>query len=228
MKYTLKKAFIITIPVMLAFLFLGISYGMLMEENGYGPIWSFSISLFTFAGAAQYAMVVFLSNQINPLIVFLIILVINARHLFYGISMLKEYKNFGILKFYLMAGLADETFSLVKSVKVEDGVNKKQLYFFITVLNHLYWVIGSTLGGILGSVLTFEIKGLDFILTALFVSVFVANFKNSKVKFPGYIGIGVSLISLIVFRENFIIPAMGIMIVLLILIQPKNRLEEIS
>ncbi|MBU1020295.1 MAG: AzlC family ABC transporter permease, partial [Firmicutes bacterium] len=217
MKNNFKKAFIISIPVMIAFIFLGISYGMLMEENGYGPTWSFFISLFTFAGAAQFAMVAFLSIQMNPLIVFIIILVINARHLFYGISMLDEYRNYGALKWYLMGGLTDETFSLVRSIKFDEKDDKKEIYLFITLLNHSYWVIGSVLGGVLGSVLQFEIIGLDFILTALFVSVFASYLKNSKIKYPGYIGLGVSIFTLLIFQDNFIIPAMGIMVLLLLL-----------
>ncbi|PKK97310.1 MAG: branched-chain amino acid ABC transporter permease [Tenericutes bacterium HGW-Tenericutes-3] len=224
MSNILKKAFMINLPVMVAFIFLGIAYGMLMESNGYGPIWSFFISLLTFAGAAQFAMVAFLSLQVHPLSVFFIVLVLNARHLFYGISMLKSYQSMGKTKIYLFLGLCDETFGLVNTVTISNDKNKKKTYLYITILNHFYWVLGSTLGGLLGGLLTFEIKGLEFILTALFVSVFVSQFKKAQRKTPAYIGLIVSIISLVIFKENFIIPAM-LMIIGLLLIDQKRLIK---
>jgi 4-azaleucine resistance transporter AzlC len=219
MIHTFKKAFVVTIPILFAFLFLGISYGMLMESKGFGVIWSSLISLFTFAGAAQFAMVVFLTTSLNPLIVFVIVLIINARHLFYSVSMLKRYEETGNSKWYLLFGLTDETFSLVSTLEVPTQINKKQFYIFITALNHFYWVVGTLIGALLGRVLQSEIAGLDFILTALFVSVFTLKMKKRYNVVPGLIGLGVSLIMLFIFGEHFIIPAMIVMITLLLINQ---------
>lgn len=218
---TFKKAFIHTIPVMIAFLFLGIGYGMVMEHNGYNFIWSFFISLFTFAGSAQFAMVSFLSLQIHPIYVFFIIFIINARHIFYGISMNEKYSKCLNSKWYLYFGLTDETFTVLNSHDLSNILNKKKYYLTVTLLHHIYWVTGSVLGGILGSILPFEIVGLDFILTALFVSVLVSQMKKSKVKIPGWVGFFISLGMVLIFKDQFIVPAMVLIVLFLILYEKK-------
>jgi 4-azaleucine resistance transporter AzlC len=222
-----KKAFLHTIPVMIAFLFLGIGYGMVMEQNGYNFIWSFFISLFTFAGSAQFAMVSFLSMQVNPIYVFFIIFIINARHIFYGISMNQKYRECRNSKWYLYFGLTDETFTVLNSHDLLDIPNKKKYYLTVTILHHLYWVTGSILGGILGSVLPFEIIGLDFILTALFVSILVSQMKNAKIKVPGWIGLFISLGMVLLFKDQFIVPAMGLIILFLVLFE-KSYVKKAS
>ncbi|MDD3122403.1 MAG: AzlC family ABC transporter permease [Candidatus Izemoplasmatales bacterium] len=221
MNQTFKKAFIHTIPVMIAFLFLGIGYGMVMEHNGYNFIWSFFISLFTFAGSAQFAMVSFLSLQIHPIYVFFIIFIINARHIFYGISMNEKYSKCLNSKWYLYFGLTDETFTVLNSHDLSNILNKKKYYLTVTLLHHIYWVTGSVLGGILGSILPFEIVGLDFILTALFVSVLVSQMKKSKVKIPGWVGFFISLGMVLIFKDQFIVPAMVLIVLFLILYEKK-------
>lgn len=205
----LKAAFPHTIPVLTGFMFLGIAYGILMNSKGYGFGWTVLMSLFAFAGSAQYIAVTFLTTVFNPVYALLMTLIINARHLFYGISMLDKYKNAGRLKPYLIFGLCDETFSVLCSTEPPEGVNKNWFYFFVTLLDHLYWVTGSAIGGLLGSVISFNIKGLDFVLTALFVVIFVGQWRTRKNRLPAMVGVLCSVVCLLIFgQRHFIIPAM--------------------
>lgn len=205
----LKAAFPHTIPVFTGFTFLGIAYGILMSSKGYGAGWSFLFSLLVFAGSLQYVAITFLTSAFNPVYALLISLMVNARHLFYGISLLDKYKDTGKFKPYLVFGLCDETFSIACSAEPPEGINRNWFLFFITLLNHSYWVMGSTLGGLLGSMFSFNTKGLDFVLTALFVVIFVSQWKQQKNHKPAIIGIVCSVLCLLVFgQRNFIIPSM--------------------
>ena len=204
-----KAAFPHTIPVLTGFMFLGIAYGILMNSKGYGVGWTLLMSLFAFAGSAQYIAVTFLTTVFNPVYALLMTLIINARHLFYGISMLDKYKNAGRLKPYLIFGLCDETFSIVCSTEPPEGVNKNWFYFFVTLLDHLYWVAGSVIGGLLGAVVSFNTKGLDFVLTALFVVILTGQWRTRKNRLPAVIGVVCAVICLLLFgQSHFIIPAM--------------------
>ena len=222
----MKRAFVYTLPVMIVYLSLGIAYGILMEANGYNAVWSFFTSVFVFAGAAQYAMVGLLVSLTSPLSVFLIILILNARHLFYGISMMKKYDELGRVKWYLMLGLTDETFGLVQPIDPKSIDNPKRFYFFTTLFNHGYWVVGSVLGGVLGSLIPIDILGLDFILTALFVSVFVSQAKNKELIIPAAIGILASFVALVIFREHFILPSMVMIVISLLFLASKKEVIQ--
>ena len=220
----LKSAFPHTIPVFTGFTLLGAAYGILMNSKGYGVGWTMLISLMVFAGSAQYVAITFLTTLFNPTHALLMTLMVNARHLFYGISMLDRYKNVGKLKPYLIFGLCDETFSIVYSAKPPEDIDKSWFYFFVTFLNHSYWILGSLIGGLLGSMVSFNTKGLDFVLTTLFVSIFVGQWKNKKDHRPAMIGILSSIVSLIIFGQNgFIIPAMIAIIVVLTIIGEKDK-----
>ena len=167
------------------------------------------MSLLAFAGSAQYVAITFLTSVFNPVYALLMTLVVNARHLFYGISMLDKYKDAGRLKPYLIFGMCDETFSILCSTEPPEGVNRNWFRFFVTFLNHFYWVAGSTLGGILGSVITFNTKGLDFVLTALFVVIFTGQWRTAGNRIPALIGVLCTAVCLVIFgRDNFIIPSM--------------------
>ena len=204
-----RAAFPHTIPVLTGFAFLGTAYGILMNSKGYGVGWTALFSFMALAGSAQYIAVNFLTSIFNPVYALLMTLIVNARHLFYGISMLDRYKNTGRLKPYLIFGLCDETFSLVCSVEPPKDVNRNWFMFFITLLNHSYWVLGSVLGGLLSTVFSFNVKGLDFVLTALFVVTFVGQWKTRKNRKPAIIGVLCSIICLVVFgQNNFIVPSM--------------------
>ena len=205
----LKAAFPLTVPILTGFLFLGAAYGILMGSKGYGLGWTVLTSVVVFAGSAQYLAVTFLTTVFNPVYALLMTIVINARHLFYGLSMLEKYRNTGKLKLYLIFGLVDETFSVVCSAEAPEGVNKNWFYFFVTILDHLYWVAGSAIGGLLGSIMSFNIKGLDFVLTALFVVIFVGQWRTRQNRLPAVIGVVCSAVCLLIFGQSqFIIPAM--------------------
>lgn len=205
----LKAAFPYTIPVFTGFTFLGIAYGILMTSKGYGPIWTLLMSLFVFAGSSQYVAITFLTTAFNPLNAFLMSLAVNARHIFYGISLLDKYKDMGKIKPYLIFGLCDETFSIVCSTEPPEGMSKKWFVFFVTLLDHMYWVLGSVIGSLVGYMIPSSIEGLDFVLTALFVIIFVGHWKSEGNRKPAAIGVICSVISLLIFGpDNFIIPSM--------------------
>lgn len=212
----LKAAFPHTIPVFTGFTFLGIAYGILMDSKGYGVGWTVLMSLMVFAGSAQYVAITFLTSVFNPVYALLMTLMVNARHLFYGISMLDKYKDAGKFKPYLIFGLCDETFSIICSAEPPEGVDRNWFRFFVTLLDHSYWVLGSALGGVLGSMISFNTKGLDFVLTALFVVIFVGQWKTQKNHKLAVIGVVCSVICLVIFGQgNFIIPSMAAILAVL-------------
>ncbi len=216
----LKAAFPHTIPVFTGYIFIGIAYGILMSSKGYGAIWSMLMSLIVYAGSAQYMAITFLTSAFNPIYALLMTLMLNARHLFYGISLLDKFKNAGKLKPYLIYGLSDETFSVVCSAEPPEGVDPNWFMFSITFLHRMYWAFGSGLGGIIGSMITFNTKGLDFVLTALFVVIFISQWKSQKNHKPAIIGVLSSIVCLMIFKDkNFIIPSMIVILIMLKIMQ---------
>ena len=226
----LKAAFPHTIPIFTGFIFIGIAYGILMNSKGYGFGWSLLFSLVVFAGSSQYVAITFLTSVFNPVYALMMSLMINARHLFYGISLIEKFRDTGKLKPFLIFGLCDETFSVVCSAEPPEGVNKGWFMFFITFLNYIYWALGSTLGGLIGSMVSFNTKGLDFVLTALFVVIFIGQWKSQKDHKPAIIGVACTFICLIAFGpNNFIIPSMIAIIAALTVLKKdteKKRLAE--
>jgi len=220
----LKAAFPYTIPVMTGYLFLGAAYGILMSSKGYGFGWSLLISVFVFAGSMQYVAIDLLTTAFNPLKAFLMAIMVNARHLFYGLSMLKKYENVGKKKPYLVFGLTDETFSIVCSTEPPEGIDRGWFMFFVTLLNQVYWVTASVIGSFLGSKFTFNIKGIDFVMTALFVVIFVDQWKAQKDHISALTGVIASLVCLLLFGpDRFIIPAMILITVVFTLF--RKRIE---
>lgn len=218
----LRAALPHTLPVLTGYAFLGLAYGILMNSKGYGLIWTLLMSVLVFAGSAQYVAITALTTTFNPVAALLITLMVNARHLFYGISTLGIYRDLGRLKPYLIFGLTDETFSIVCSAQPPAGISRRWFYFFVTLLDHAYWVLGSVAGALLGNVLKFNTKGLDFVLTALFVVILVSQWQSQKNHLPALIGIGASFAMLLVFGPGqFIIPAMGLILLLLAVLRQK-------
>jgi 4-azaleucine resistance transporter AzlC len=201
-----------------------------MNSKGYGFGWSLLFSLVVFAGSSQYVAITFLTSVFNPVYALMMSLMINARHLFYGISLIEKFRDTGKLKPFLIFGLCDETFSVVCSAEPPEGVNKGWFMFFITFLNYIYWALGSTLGGLIGSMVSFNTKGLDFVLTALFVVIFIGQWKSQKDHKPAIIGVACTFICLIAFGpNNFIIPSMIAIIAALTVLKKdteKKRLAE--
>lgn len=206
-----------TIPVLTGYLFLGMAYGILMETKGYGPLWAGLMSLIAYCGSMQFAAVTLLATAFNPIQAFLLSLTVNARHLFYGLSMLDKYKGLGKVRAFLIYTLSDETFSIVSSVMPPEYVNKKLFYFFVSFLDYLYWFTGTILGGLLGGMVTFNTEGLDFVLTALFVVLFMEQLKEKKRRLPGVIGLVGSVIGLVIFgADTMVIPSMILILIILL------------
>ncbi len=218
----MKCAFPHTIPVMTGFLVLGMAYGVLMQANGYSTLWAVLMSAVAYCGSMQFVAVTLLTSAFQPFQAFLLSLMVNARHLFYGISMLDRFKGLGKIRGFLIYTLCDETFSISSSVQVPDGVEKKYFYFFISFFNYLYWVFATFLGGVVGSLMVIRTKGLDFALTALFVVLFMEQMSKPENRASGIIGVGCSIVSLLIFGANkLVIPSM-ILIVSTLLIRRKK------
>lgn len=224
MKQIIKLAFIKTLPVMVGYLVLGIGFGIIAEKSGYGVIWSIAMSTFIYAGSMQYITISLLTSGASLIAVTLTTLMVNARHLFYGITMIEPYKKAGPCKPYLIFGLTDETYSLVCSSKSPNDVNFHKYAFFVTLFNQLYWIAGSLIGSIIGNLLTFNFKGIEFAMTALFITIFVDQWKKTKNHFPTFTGLIVSIICLIIFGQNaFLIPSMIIICLVLLIASKFNR-----
>lgn len=211
----LKAAFPHTLPVLAGFLFLGVAYGILMKSIGYGAGWTFLMSFLVFAGSMQYVGITLLTATFNPLYALFITLMVNARHIFYGISMLEKFKNTGRFKPYLIFAMCDESFSILCSAKPDKDVDKNWFMFFIVFLNRWYWITGSVLGALLGNYIKFNTKGLDFALTALFVVIFINQWQEQKNHFPAVVGVLSSAACLLIFGpDKFIIPAMILILII--------------
>ena len=225
----LKKAFFAafpnTIPILAGFLFLGMTYGIYMNVSGFSFWYPCLMSLTIFAGSVEFVAVNLLLGAFHPIQALAMTLMLNARHLFYGISMLDRCRGLGLKKIYLIFGMCDETFSINYTAEIPPDVDRGWFMFFVTLLNHLYWFAGATLGGIFGSFITFNTEGLDFVMTAMFVVIFLEQWLKEKRHESSLLGIGLSVLSLIAFgADGFLIPAMlSILAVLTLLRKPLEK-----
>lgn len=223
-KSAVRAAFLDTVPVMTGYLFLGFGFGILLHQNGYGVLWSAAMSLFIYAGSMQYMTVSLLSGGAGLLTAALTTVVVNARHLFYGISMVDAYKGAGKKKPYLIFALTDETYSLVSKNQVPEGMSRHAYCFLVSLFDQIYWVAGSVLGSLTGSLLPINYEGIDFVLTALFVTIFVEQWLSVKNHLPAMIGVVSTLLCLWVFgSEVFLIPSMAVIAILLTITQKTGR-----
>lgn len=210
---TIKAAFLhalpYTIPIFAGFWFLGLTYGIYMNVSGFSFWYPMFMSLTIFAGSVEFVAVNMLLGAFDPLQALAMTLMINARHLFYGISMLDKYRGTGWKKVYLIFGMCDESFSINYTAEIPEDVDRGWFMFFVTLLNHFYWFSGATLGGIFGSLIHFNTEGLDFVMTAMFVVIFMEQWLKEKRHISALMGISLSLLCLLAFGANrFIIPAM--------------------
>ena len=198
-----------TIPILAGYLFLGMTYGVYMVQSGF-PFWiPMLTSLIVYGGSLEFVIVNLLLGAFNPIQAFLMALLIQARHLFYGISMLDKYKGTGWKKPYLIYAMCDETFSVNYTAEIPEGVGRGWFYFFVSLLDEFYWFLGATLGGILGGLLRFNTEGLDFVMTAMFVVIFMDQWLKEKHHFSAWIGLIASVACLLIFgADNFLIPTM--------------------
>ena len=219
----LKAAFPLIVPIALGFLFLGCSYGMLMGTKGFTFIWPMCMSMFIFAGSMEFVTVNLLLSAFNPIAAFLLALMVNARHLFYGLSMLGRFKGLGWKRPYLIFGMCDETFAINSSARIPENVDRGWFYLWVTLLNQLYWVTGATLGGVIGANIPFDTQGLDFVLTALFLVIFLDQWIGAQRRehVSAVVGVLASIACLALFgAKDFMIPAMATMIALFTLLRP--------
>lgn len=222
MKANFRTAFLDTVPVMTGYLFLGFGFGILALQSGLSLWWAMAMSVFIYAGSMQFVAVTLLSGGTGLLTAALTTLAVNARHLFYGISMIDRYKGTGRKKPYLIFSLTDETYSLVSQGQPrQDG---GRYYLLVSLLDQCYWVLGTLLGAAVGQLLPMNYEGIDFVLTALFVTIFVEQWLSTKNHLPALIGLGASVLCLILFgSSSFLIPSMGLIALLLLLTRGKEE-----
>lgn len=224
-KKAFKAAFPHTIPIFAGFWFLGLAYGVYMNVSGFSFWYPMLMSLTIFGGSLEFVAVSMLLSAFAPIQTFVMTLMIQARHLFYGISMLDKFKDMGWKKYYLIFGMCDETFSINYTAKIPDDVDKGWFYFFVTLLNHFYWFSGATIGGLLGNLIHFDTEGLSFVMTAMFVVIFMEQWLKDKQHASELIGLAGSIGCLVVFgAESFMIPTMiCILVMLTIFRKPMER-----
>lgn len=221
----LRAAFPFTIPIMAGFLFLGMTYGVYMVQSGFDFWYPMLTSLTVFGGSLEFVIVSLLQGAFNPLQALMMTLMIQARHLFYGITMLDKYRGTGLKKLYLIFGMCDETFSVNCAADIPPDVNRGWFMFFVTLLDQFYWFTGATLGALCGMLIRFNTRGLDFSMTALFVVIFMEQWKKDRQHISALVGLALPALCLLLFgAERFLLPAMGaILIALTLLRQPIER-----
>ena len=218
----LKVAFPHTLPILTGFAFLGLAYGIYMNTSGFPFYYPMLMIMLIFGGSLEFVAVEMLLSPFAPLQVFIMALLIQARHLFYGLSMLEKYKGMGRKKFFLIFGMCDETFSINYTAEAPEGVDKGWFLFFITLLDYLYWTVSATIGGLIGSLLKFDTSGINFVMTAMFVVIFLDQWLKEKNHVSSIIGLSVSALCLICFGpDSFMIPTMLIILSLLTLLRPR-------
>lgn len=210
-----KQAFLDTLPVLTGYLFLGAGFGIMLSEAGYGPVWALSMSLFMYAGSGQYLAVELLSKGASLLSTALATLLVNARHLFYGLSLVDIYKDAGRRKPYMIFALTDETYSLVTQNRVPQGMSRIAYCFLVSAMDQCYWIAGCVLGSFMGQ-LPVDFAGVEFVLTALFVTMLVEQWLTADHHTPALIGMGSTILCLVLFGSQiFLIPSMALIALLL-------------
>lgn len=224
-----RHAFRASLPIMAGYGFLGITYGIYMHELGFSFLYPMLMAMVVYAGSAEFLLGNMLLGSFHPLQTFLMILMVNARHLFYGLAMLERYRGLGWKKFFLIYGMSDETFALTSSTTVPDGTDRGWYLLWLTWLDETYWVAGATIGGLVGPLLTFDLRGLDFVLTAMFTAIFADNWMRENGHVSSLSGLFVCGLALIVFGpDRFIIPSMVVILVFLTLMRRKLEKGGVS
>lgn len=214
----IKAAFPKTIPILTSFCFLGLAYGFYMRMEGFSFLYPMIMSIVVFGGSLEFLMVSMLGSAFAPLETFLMALMVQARHLFYGLAMLEKYKGMGAKKFYLIYGMCDESFSINCSADIPEDVDKGRFMLWVTILDHAYWVIFSTLGALIGSLVSFDTTGIEFVMTALFTVIFIGEWQKHKRHLSELIGLAGAVICLILFgSQSFLLPTMACILVMLLI-----------
>ena len=222
---SLRAAFPVTLPVLLGYLAIGMAFGLMLEAIGYNFIWSFFMSLTIYAGSGQYLAVTLLKGCAALGQVALMTLLINFRHLVYGLSMLEKFRGMGLRKLYMIFSLTDETYALLASASAPEGVDPHNYYFSIAILDHCYWLVGSVAGSLLGAALPIPTEGIDFAMTALFVVIAVDQWKAYKSHVSALVGAGAALVFLLLIgQEQMLLPALAVIVVVLLAF--RGKLDE--
>lgn len=222
---SLAAAFPVTVPVLMGYLAIGMAFGLMLQSIGYGVGWAFLMSLTIYAGSGQYLGVSLLASGAPLTQVAFLTLMINFRHLVYGLSMLEKFRGMGLRKLYMMFSLTDETYALLSSAEAPEGVDEHAFYFSVAFLDHSYWILGSVIGSLVGTALGFDTTGVDFAMTALFLVIAVGQWKAAGSHLPALLGIAATLLSLwAVGAEDMLLPALGLIIMTLVVLRP--RLER--
>lgn len=244
-KKAFRAALPCTLPVLMGYVFLGIAFGVLLAGKGFSPLWALLMSVFIYAGSMQFVAISIMAAPFAPLSSLLMTIMVNARHLFYGLSMLEPFRDMGKLKPYMIFSLTDETYSLLCGVKVPAGVDRKWFFFFISLLDQLYWITGSCIGAAAGNLIPFDSTGIDFAMTALFLVIFVEQWEAataqcqkqsalSPVRYlmthlPALLGIVITLACLLLFGAgNFLLFAMAGILASLLLFRRQCEKENLS
>ena len=211
---------------MAGYIVLGTGFGILMHNAGYGVLWTAAMSIFIYAGSMQFVGVSLLTGAASILTTALTTVMVNARHLFYSISMVDLYKDAGKYKPYMIFALTDETYSLLCDGKTPEEGDPNKYRFFVSLFNHSYWVTGSILGSLLGAVLPFSTAGIEFSMTALFIAAFTEQWLTTRDHIPALTGLLSTLLCLVVFgSENFLIPALVLMTLILTLLRKREEAQ---
>lgn len=223
-KQAFRKAFPYTIPVLTGYLFIGIAFGVMFAEKGYSFLWAMLMSLMVYAGSGQYLAVNFFVPGVSFLNVIAMTLMVNIRHIFYGISLLERFHQMGKKRWYMIFGLTDETYSLLCTTKVPKGVEEEKFLFAISLMNQSYWIIGSAIGGIAGALIPFNSEGIEFAMTALFVVIFAEQWMEEKNRIPELLGVAAAFVCLQIFGvDRFVLPSM--ILITLVLLLGRKKLE---
>ncbi|MEG0764602.1 MAG: AzlC family ABC transporter permease [Pseudoflavonifractor sp.] len=221
----LAAAFPATVPVLMGYLSIGCAFGLMLQRAGFNFIWAFFMSLSIYAGSGQYLGVELLATAASLGTVAVMTLLINFRHIVYGLSMLEKFRGMGLKKLYMIFSLTDETYALLAGAQVPIGIAPKDYYFSVAILDHLYWILGSVIGGVAGGLLAIDITGIDFAMTALFVVIAVDQWSSYREHLPALLGGGCTLVFLVLIgAEHMLLPALGAIVLLLLVL--KTRLEE--
>ncbi len=223
-KQIIAKAFVKSVPVMAGYIILGIGFGILLRNAGYGVLWAGAMSVFIYAGSMQYVGVNLLAGEASILTTILTTFMVNARHLFYSISMIEKYKDAGRFKPYMIFALTDETYSLLCDGKTPDEEHANLYRFWVSLFNQSYWVIGSVAGSLLGAVIPFPTTGIEFSMTALFIASFTEQWLTTKDHIPALTGLIGTAICLVIFGpDRFLIPAMLLITLVLSLLRLRKK-----
>ncbi len=226
MKKAFRPAFAVTIPVLCGYLFIGFAFGVMLRDVGFAPPWAFLSSLTIYAGSGQYLLVSLLAANASLVTVAVMTLLLNCRHIFYGLSFLETFHQMGRKKWYMIFSLTDETYSLLCSLNTPEGIDPNAMRFWIALLDHSYWIFGSVIGAVIGGVLPFDATGIDFAMTSLFTVIFVEQWMSARCHIPAFLGLGAAAISLAILGpDNFILPAMIAICVMLVALRGRLAKE---